>query len=82
MRPAGFGVIRTPLHTVKLAQMTALCQNGSRLRWLCWSQVRAGICSLERQWLGKPLLLLLWEAAWPIWVLSSLVGSSLQLHVR
>lgn len=39
----------TPLCGVKLAQMTTLCQNGSHLRWLCWSQVKAGICSLGRR---------------------------------
>lgn len=37
----------TPLHGVKLAQVTTLCQNGSRLCWLCQSQVKAGICSQE-----------------------------------
>lgn len=37
----------TPLHGVKLAQVTTLCQNGSRLCWLCHSQVKAGICSQE-----------------------------------
>lgn len=36
-----------PLRGVKSAQVTTLCQNGSRLWWLCQSQVKAGICSQE-----------------------------------
>lgn len=35
----------TPLHGVKLAQVTTLCQNG--LCWLCQSQVKAGICNQQ-----------------------------------
>lgn len=37
----------TPLRGIKSAQVTTLCQNGSRLCWLCQSQVKAGICSRE-----------------------------------
>lgn len=71
----------TPLHGVKLAQVTTLCQNGSRLCWLCQSQVKAGICSQEDGGSHPIFAAVVVGSSVTRWGPGSPSGSSVQLHV-